>query len=73
MKPVLVTTVPSRTEAELVRSRLDADGIPAYIEADDAGGAYPFPLSGHGKGIRIFVRDNDLKNARRALGFFVGD
>jgi hypothetical protein len=61
--PVAVFT--SRTEAELARARLDLEGIPAHILADDAGGWEPqFGLS---RGIRVMVADHDHARALEVL------
>lgn len=62
-RPVAVFT--SRTEAELARARLDLEGIPAHILADDAGGWEPqFGLS---LGVRLIVADHDLARAAEVL------
>lgn len=62
-RPVAVFT--SRTEAELARARLDLEGIPAHILADDAGGWEPqFGLS---LGVRLIVADHDLARAADVL------
>jgi hypothetical protein len=37
---VVVRTFPSRIEAEIAQSALEADGIQAVVLADDAGGQY---------------------------------
>ena len=51
---VAVGTYPTRTDAELAQSALVAAGIPSLIVADDAGGAYPFDLTG---GARLLVEE----------------
>lgn len=43
---IAVGAYPTRTDAELAQTVLTAAGIPSEIEADDAGGAYPFDLTG---------------------------
>lgn len=48
---VCVKSFMSRMEAEVAKSSLEAAGIQSIIEADDAGGAYPFPMSVSGKGV----------------------
>jgi hypothetical protein len=47
---------PTRSDAELAQAALAAAGIPSVLEADDAGGAYPFDLTG---GARLFVDQGD--------------
>ena len=48
----------TRSGAELAQSALSAAGIASVIEADDAGGAYPFDLSG---GARLLVDEADAE------------
>jgi hypothetical protein len=47
-----VGVYPTRSEAELAQTALAVEGIQSVIEADDAGGAYPFDLTG---GARLLV------------------
>lgn len=62
-RPVAVFT--SRTEAELAKARLELEGIPAHILADDAGGWEPqFDLS---RGVRLVVADRDHAEALEVL------
>ena len=61
---VEVGTYPTRSDAELAQSRLVAAGIPSVVAADDAGGAYPFDLSG---GARLLVDDADAEEAAAVL------
>jgi hypothetical protein len=55
---------PTRSDAELVQSALAAAGIPSVIAADDAGGAYPFDLTG---GVRLLVEEADAEDAAALL------
>jgi hypothetical protein len=59
-----VGTYPTRTDAELAQSALAAAGIPSVLEADDAGGAYPFDLTG---GARLLVDEADAESAAAVL------
>jgi len=59
-----VATFPTRTEAEVVQGLLASAGIDAWIAADDAGGAFPFSLSG---GAQVLVEENDLEAALEVL------
>jgi hypothetical protein len=61
---IVVGAYPSRSEAELAQTALTAAGIPSVIAADDAGGAYPFDLSG---GARLVVDDADAEDAAAVL------
>jgi len=54
----------TRADAELAQSALEAAGIRSEVESDDAGGAYPFDLSG---GARLFVDEADAKFAAAIL------
>jgi len=60
-----VGTFTTRTDAELAQAALAAAGIPSVIAADDAGGAYPFDLSG---GARLLVDEADAEDAAVVLG-----
>lgn len=59
-----VATVPTRSEGELVRARLESAGISASVHGDDAGGLYP-NLSQ--SGVRVLVREEDLDEAQAVL------
>ena len=55
---------PTRSDAELAQAVLAAAGIASDLVADDAGGAYPFDLTG---GARLLVEDADAEDARSVL------
>jgi len=59
-----VGAYPTRSEAELAQGALAAAGIRSEIAADDAGGAYPFDLSG---GARLLVDEADAADAAAFL------
>ena len=61
---IAVAAYPTRSDAEPARSALEAAGIPSDIAADDAGGAYPFDLTG---GVRLLVEEADAGDARSVL------
>jgi hypothetical protein len=61
---VQVGVYPSRSDAELAQTALTAAGIESLIAADDAGGAYPFDLSG---GARLLVDEADAADAAAIL------
>ena len=61
---VEVATYTTRSDAELAQATLTAAGIPSVISADDAGGAYPFDLSG---GARLLVDEVDADDAAAVL------
>ena len=51
----------TRIEAEVLRSLLESSGIKSWILSDDAGSMYPAQASING--VRLMVRDEDLKTA----------
>ena len=59
-----VGAYPTRSDAELAQSVLEAAGIPSVISADDAGGAYPFVLAG---AARLLVDEADAQDAAAVL------
>lgn len=54
----------TRSDAELAQSALAAAGIQSVVTADDAGGAYPFDLTG---AARLLVHDADAEDAATVL------
>ena len=54
----------TRADAELAQATLAAAGIRSEVESDDAGGAYPFDLSG---GARLLVDEADAHFATEVL------
>ena len=61
---VEVGAYPTRSQAELAQSALSAAGISSVLAADDAGGAYPFDLSG---AARLLVEENKAESAVAVL------
>ena len=61
---IAVGTYPTRTDAELAQAALEAEGIASLVSSDDAGGAYPFDLSG---GARLLVSEADAERATAIL------
>ena len=61
---IAVAAYPTRADAELAQAALEAEGIPSVIASDDAGGAYPFDLSG---GARLLVAEADAERAAAIL------
>jgi hypothetical protein len=54
----------TRGDAELAQVTLAVEGIPSVIAADDAGGAYPFDLTG---GARLLVDETEAEYAAAIL------
>jgi len=65
MPPVRIGSYPSRLEAEMAQGLLRSAGVSAWLVADDAGGAYPFQLSG---GVQLMVDEADQQRAEDVLG-----
>ena len=63
---LIVHAYPTRPEAELAVSALEAADIPAMIQADTVGGMREH-LAWSGAGFKIFVREEDLDAAREVL------
>ena len=61
---IQVGAFPTRSDAELAQTVLAAAGIRSMVVADDAGGAYPFDLSG---GARLLVDEADAEAALEIL------
>jgi hypothetical protein len=61
---ISIATFRTRDEAEVVRGLLISAGIAARIVADDAGGAYPFALSG---GVDVVIDEQDRDAAAAIL------
>jgi hypothetical protein len=61
---VEVGSYTTRSDAELAQGALEAAGITSVIAADDAGGAYPFDLSG---GAHLLVDEADAEDAAAVL------
>ena len=61
---VPVAAYPTRDEAEVVQGLLASAGIEASVSADDAGGAFPFVLSG---GAQVLVDESDVDTASEVL------
>jgi hypothetical protein len=61
---ITIGTYGTRDEAEVVQGLLASAGIEASIRADDAGGAFPFVLSG---GAQVLVDESDAAAASELL------
>jgi len=64
-EPVVVARFSTRMEAEMAAGLLEAEGIAAYVSADDAGGAYPSLQ--FIRGVRLIVLPEDEAQARAIL------
>jgi hypothetical protein len=61
---VQVGAYTTRSDAELAQTALAAAGIQSVVTADDAGGAYPFDLTG---AARLLVDGVDAEDAATVL------
>jgi hypothetical protein len=62
---VVVATYPSEVEASIAQASLDSAGIDSIMLRDDAAGI--IPSISFLKGVRVAVRAEDVKDARRQL------
>lgn len=63
--PTIFRTFTDRTEAEIVRAMLEAEGIPALVVADDGEGALPsLDLV---EGVQVVVSGADVDRAEAIL------
>lgn len=60
-----VATYPLRHEAEIARALLEAEGIPAMVQADDEGGLNPGFFAEYG--VRVLVRREQVASAANLL------
>jgi hypothetical protein len=67
---ISIGTFPTRLEAETFLGLLASAGIDAWVASDDAGGAYPFGLSG---GAQVLVEEGDFEAASRLLTETAGE
>ena len=63
--PTILRTFSDRTEAEIVRAMLEAEGIAAMVVADDLGATGP-PLDLAG-GVQVVVPGADFERAQAVL------
>jgi hypothetical protein len=63
-REISIATFRTREDAEVVRGLLASAGIAARVAADDAGGAYPFGLSG---GVQLVIDESDRDAATAIL------
>ncbi|HEV8345976.1 MAG TPA: DUF2007 domain-containing protein [Vicinamibacterales bacterium] len=62
---IVVATFSSRPDAEMARSALEAAGIDAIVQSDDAGGLQPGLWEG--RGVAVVVRSADAQAAHDIL------
>ena len=63
---VHIQTCLNRTEAEVIKSLLEINGIKAIISADDCGGTRPHLVFATG-GVKILVKKEDAQKAKAML------
>jgi hypothetical protein len=66
MALIEIRSFATRGEAEVAQGALAAAGIESVLSSDDAGGAYPFPLSG--SSASLLVEETDAEAAAKILG-----
>jgi hypothetical protein len=52
-------------EAQVARTKLESEGIPAFVSSDDCGGTEPFLQLTNG--VRLMVNDEDIEQSQRIL------
>jgi hypothetical protein len=62
--PFHLRTFTSRFEAEMAQGLLASAGVHSWLVTDDAGGAYPFQLSG---GAQLMIDESDRAAAEQLL------
>lgn len=65
MELVALGTYNSLTEAQLVKARLESDGIDALVQSDDLGATAPTLITV--RGVRVLVREIDRARAMESL------
>jgi hypothetical protein len=60
----VIRTFTTRADAEVAQGLLASAGIASSVSSDDAGGAYPFDLSG---GAQLLVDEDDVEAASELL------
>ncbi len=61
---VIIKTFTDRMEANIAKGFLEANGIPAFVKADDSGGAEPFPFA-NVPGVDLVIRQEDYEKAKK--------
>lgn len=70
MELVQLGTYTTLTEANLVKARLEAEGIAALVQSDDLGSMTP--TMNTVRGVQVLVRDDDRALAMDALERMLG-
>ncbi|MFZ0015251.1 MAG: DUF2007 domain-containing protein [Acidimicrobiia bacterium] len=70
MELVQLGTYSTLTEANLVKARLESDGIEALVQSDDVGSMTPTLVTV--RGVQVLVRSGDLARAMEALERMIG-
>lgn len=70
MDLIQLGTYSTLTEANLVKARLEADGIPALVQSDDLGSMTP--TLNTVRGVQVLVREDDRSEAMDVLGRMLG-
>ena len=69
--PTIVRTFADRGEAEIARSLLEAEGIPAAVPAEERGGLTP--PEEFSSGVQLVVEAGDVERARDLLDEVISD
>jgi hypothetical protein len=63
---IILKTYNTRMEAELVKGKLNLEGVDSFIEADDGGGIIPHLLNGTGF-VKLKINKKYFKRATELL------
>lgn len=64
---ILFQTFNTRIEAEIVKGKLESNGIKTFISGDDQGGMSPFPFQPASTGVQLHVLEKDIRRAKEIV------
>ncbi|MBI5956340.1 MAG: DUF2007 domain-containing protein [Chloroflexi bacterium] len=64
--PVVVYVASGMLEAQVVKGRLEAEGIPAMLQYDSSAAVFPVTVDGIGE-VRVLVPEHRAQRAREVL------
>ncbi len=67
MKTTTLKTCQTPFEANLIKAKLEAAGIPSFLTNENYSTLYPVMANLLGSGVRVLVNDEDLENALELL------
>ncbi|UII19635.1 putative signal transducing protein [Fulvivirga ligni] len=64
MKLVVLTTLDNSIDANLLRSKLESEGIPCFLHNENVTNLIPYSFNILGGGVRVLVPDDQLEASR---------